>query len=155
MKNYFLSLIFSFTILFAFSANSQLEKGKWNFVKNSDYCYIGSYPIKIDMPEGKSRGDTYILVYRMNKSKDSVVQIEAGYPFNNKEEVDVKIDETNYSFYSDNDTAWTDDDAKVIFAMKKGLDLIVKGTSSRGTKTKDTYSLKGFTAAFNKLTNDC
>ena len=31
--------------------------------------------------------------------------------------------------------------------MKSGKQLIVRGTSSRGTATTDTYSLAGFTAA--------
>ena len=53
------------------------------------------------------------------------------------------------------DAAWTDDDDKVIFAMKKGLELTITGESSRGTITNDKYTLKGFTASFNKLIEDC
>ena len=51
--------------------------------------------------------------------------------------------------------AWTEEDAKVIFAMKKGLKLTVTGESSRGTITNDTYTLDGFTAVYNQLINDC
>ena len=43
----------------------------------------------------------------------------------------------------------------MIYAMKKGIKLIVTGVSTRGTKTVDTYTLTGFTAAYNKLTKDC
>ena len=50
---------------------------------------------------------------------------------------------------------YLDDDNKVIYAMKKGLDLILTGESTRGTVTNDTYTLKGFTSAFNKLNEDC
>ena len=39
--------------------------------------------------------------------------------------------------------------------LKKGIDLKVTGISSRGTKTSDKYTLKGFTDAYNQLTNDC
>ena len=39
--------------------------------------------------------------------------------------------------------------------MKKGLNLTLTGESSRGTITNDNYSLKGFTAAINKLNKDC
>ena len=53
------------------------------------------------------------------------------------------------------DSAWTDDDAKVVFAMKKGLKLVITGESSRGTVINDTYTLKGFTSAINKLNKDC
>jgi hypothetical protein len=70
----------------------------------------------------------------------------------------IKIDNTNYGFYTTKDvpdSAWTNDDAKVIFAMKKGLKLVITGESSRGTVTNDTYTLKGFTSAFNQLAEDC
>ena len=39
--------------------------------------------------------------------------------------------------------------------MKKGNKLIVKGQSSRGTDTIDTYTLSGFTLAYNQLFKDC
>jgi hypothetical protein len=89
---------------------------------------------------------------------DSIVQIEAGYNYKFNQDIEVKIDSTNYKFYTTedvSDTAWTNEDATVIFAMKKGLKLVVTGTSNRGTVTNDTYTLKGFTAVFNQLTEDC
>ena len=69
--------------------------------------------------------------------------------------VEVIIDNVQFDFYSDDDTAWSNEDNKVIFAMKKGIKLTVKGESSRGTETTDIYTLKGFTAAYNQLFNDC
>ena len=153
MKNYLISIFFCSIISFASSA--EIVKGKWNFVKESDYCYIGSKPEKSDIPKGKQRGDTYILVYRINKSKNAIIQVVAGYPFNNNQDTIVIIDNTQFIFYSEDDTAWTKDDDKVIFAMKKGLKLSINGESSRGTKTIDVYTLKGFTVAFKQLMNDC
>tara|TARA_B100000674_G_scaffold101580_1_gene73918 strand:+ start:697 stop:1113 length:417 start_codon:yes stop_codon:yes gene_type:complete len=135
-----------------------LEKGKWNFVKTDEYCYIGSQAIKTDLSEDKKRGDFYILVYKNIGNPDTVVQIEAGYNYKLDEKIIVNIDDVEYVFYTTEDlpeTAWTDDDNKVIFAMKKGLDLVVTGQSSRGTVTNDSYTLKGFTASYNKLLEDC
>ena len=150
---FFMSFFFHANILLA-----DIEKGKWNYVKENDYCFIGSLPIKSDIPEGKKRGKTYILVYRINKSPDAVVQIEAGYPYDQNKIVEVMIDKSLYKFSSEEDTpetAWTDKDKEVIYAMKKGIGLTIFGISSRGTKTVDTYTLKGFTAAYSKLINDC
>jgi len=155
MKNYLFLLVIILINTFSFESFAEIKKGMWEFVKDSDYCYIGSAPNKIDMPEGKKRGDTYILVYRLNHSKDAIVQISAGYPYKKDLKVSVIIDKSNFNFYSEDDTAWTNDDNKVIFAMKKGLELSVVGESSRGTKTKDIYTLNGFTAAYNKLFKDC
>ena len=133
----------------------ELESGKWNFVADDEYCYIGSFPVETDLPEGKKRGETFILVYRMNKSPDAIVQIDAGYPYNVDKPVEVKIDKKVYDFYSVDDSAWARDDKKIISEMKRGLTLSVKGISLRGTQTIDTYTLKGFTSAFNKLSKGC
>ena len=135
-----------------------LEKGKWTFIKQDDWCYIGSLPTKSDLPESKKRGNNYILVYKIIGSEENIVQVEAGYNYNLDKKINVTIDNTSFEFYSTQDsseTAWTNDDNKVIYAMKKGLELLLSGQSSRGTTTNDTYTLKGFTAAFNKLNSDC
>ena len=155
MKNYLTFFIFILILTFATSSYANVEMGKWNFIKEVDYCFIGSAPVETDLPENKQRGNTYILVYRINKSKDAIVQIAAGYPYKKDQNVDVTIDNAQFDFYSDDDTAWSNDDNKVIFAMKKGIKLTVKGESSRGTKTTDIYTLKGFTASYNQLFNDC
>ena len=135
-----------------------IEKGKWSFVKDEDWCYIGSSPIKSDLPETKKRGDNYILVYKIIGSEENIIQIEAGYKYNLEKTINVKIDNTNFDFYSTEDsseTAWTNDDNKVVYAMKKGLELTLTGESTRGTVTNDIYTLKGFTNAINKLNEDC
>ena len=155
MKNYLTFFIFILILTFATSSYANVEMGKWNFIKEVDYCFIGSAPVETDLPESKQRGNTYILVYRINKSKDAIVQIAAGYPYKKGQNVDVTIDNVQFDFYSDDDTAWSNDDNKVIFAMKKGIKLTVNGESSRGTKTTDIYTLKGFTLAYNQLFNDC
>ena len=153
--------VLTFTSLTIFLISSQLfalEKGKWTFIKQDDWCYIGSLPIKSDLPESKKRGNNYILVYKIIGSEENIVQVEAGYNYNLDKKINVTIDNTSFEFYSTQDsseTAWTNDDNKVIYAMKKGLELLLSGESSRGTTTNDTYTLKGFTAAVNKLNSDC
>ena len=135
-----------------------IEKGKWSFVKDEDWCYIGSSPLKSDLPETKKRGENYILVYKIIGSEENIIQIEAGYKYNLDKKINVKIDNANYEFYStedSSDTAWTNDDNKVIYAMKKGLELTLTGESARGTTTNDVYTLKGFTNAVNQLNQDC
>ena len=155
MKFFFQLLFFVFFVFPTSILLANIEKGKWNFVKENNYCYIGSLPIKSDIPEGKKRGDVYILVYTINKNSEAVVQINFGYPHKVEEPVNVKIDKKNYEFYADEDSAWTNNDNEVVYAMKKGIQLTVFGISSRETKTIDTYTLNGFTTAYNKLKNDC
>jgi len=156
MKNLYLILFTIFVILPV--KGYSLEKGKWSFVKDDAWCYIGSLPLKSDLPDTKKRGENYILVYKLIGSDENIIQVEAGYNYNLDSDILVKIDNGQHNFYSTEDspdTAWTDNDDKVIYAMKKGLELILNGESSRGTVTNDTYTLKGFTAALNKLNEDC
>ncbi len=140
------------------SALNSLEVGKWSFEKTDEYCYIGSLATETDLPSDKKRGDFYILVYKNIGNPETVVQIEAGYNYKVPSDIIISIDKGEYKFYTTEDlptASWTEEDAKVIFAMKKGLELNVKGESSRGTITNDTYTLNGFTAAYNQLINDC
>ena len=135
-----------------------LEVGKWSFEKADEYCYIGSLAIETDLPSDKKRGDFYVLVYKNVGNPDTVVQIEAGYSYKVTTDIIISIDKGEYKFYTTEDlptAAWTEEDTKVIFAMKKGLELKVTGEPSRGTVTVDTYTLNGFTAAYNKLTKEC
>ena len=153
--------LLTFTIIFLASISNNLfalEKGSWTLSKDDDWCYIGSLHIKSDLPETKKRGENYILVYKIIGSDENIVQVEAGYQYNLEKDILVKIDNTSFKLYSTEDsseTAWTDNDQKVVYAMKKGLELVLSGQSSRGTITNDTYTLKGFTAAINKLNKDC
>jgi hypothetical protein len=155
MKIFYQLLFFVFFLFPSSILLANIEKGQWNFIKKDNYCYIGSLPIKTDIPEGKKRGDVYILVYRINKNPEAVVQVNFGYPHKAEEPVNVKIDKKNYEFFADGDSAWTNTDNEVIYAMKKGIRLTVFGISLRETKTIDTYTLDGFTSAYNKLINDC
>ena len=58
----------------------------------------------------------------------------------------------------DSEAAWlasTDDEAGFVGALKAGSQLVVKGTSGRGTETTDTYSLSGITAAMQAIDAAC
>ena len=151
----------TFLVVFIICITKQslsIEKGKWSFVQDEDWCYIGSSPIKSDLPETKKRGDNYILVYKIIGSEENIIQIEAGYKYDLEKTINVKIDNTNFDFYSTEDsseTAWANDDNKVVYAMKKGLELTLTGESTRGTITNDIYTLKGFTNAINQLNENC
>jgi len=148
----------TFLLIFITKQVLSLEKGTWAFVKDKDWCYIGSSPIKSDLPETKKRGDNYILIYKIIGSEENIIQIEAGYKYNLNKKINVKIDNTNFDFYSTEDsseTAWTKEDEKVIYAMKKGLELTLTGESLRGTITNDMYTLQGFTNAVNLMNEDC
>ena len=151
MKTYLITILLITSICGSVAALDE----KWTFFKDVEYCYIQSEPIKTIIPEGKKRGENGLIVYRMIKSPDLIVQITAGFNFKSTNAITVTIDEGEHSFYADSDTAWAKEDKKVIFAMKKGLEFVATGISNKETKVVDVYTLKGFTSAVNRLSNDC
>ena len=55
-------------------------------------------------------------------------------------------------------TAWlasSSDEPGFVQAFKAGSQMVVRGTSQRGTDTVDTYSLSGATAAMNAIDAAC
>lgn len=126
---------------------------------NQKVCYMASTPKK-DEGKYKIRGEIYAVVaHRPAEKSFDVFNLAAGYTYQKKAKVVVKIDNQIFSnFYTDKDAAWTlseKDDKALIKAMKKGNKMVVEGTSSRGTKTKDTYSLKGFSKAYQTISQKC
>lgn len=127
-------------------------------------CYIGSLPKK-EEGDYTSRGDSYVLVtIRPAEKPEGVVTVEAGYAYQESSKVDVGIGDKSFELYTRNrdsdgkGDAWAFGDAgdkALIEAMKAGERMVVKGTSSRGTLTTDTYSLLGFTAAHNAIRDAC
>lgn len=121
-------------------------------------CYMASQPTK---DEGKynKRGDIYALVtHRPAEDRRDEVSFIAGYTFKKDSKVEVKIGASSFQLFTSDDGAWTansDDDGQLVKTMIRGSSMVVRGTSSRGTKTKDTYSLKGFTAAYEKISEVC
>jgi invasion protein IalB len=43
----------------------------------------------------------------------------------------------------------------MVDTMRRGADLVVKSESGRGTKTTDTYSLKGMAQALDRVAEEC
>ena len=55
-------------------------------------------------------------------------------------------------------TAWVKnagEEVQMVEAMRKGATLVVQSESSRGTKTTDTYSLRGIADALDKVAAEC
>jgi len=123
-------------------------------------CVVWAKPKK-SAGKYKRRGDVRIFVAHRRWAKPRRVNeasFEAGYAFKKDSEPRVTIDGKTFTLFSDGDTAWNraaPDDARMVKAMRVGKTLVIEGVSSRGTKTKDTYSLFGFTAAHNAINKAC
>jgi hypothetical protein len=120
-------------------------------------CYVIAEPAR---KEGNytSRGDVYALVtHRPTDAKLNVFTIIAGYTYQPGSEVIAEIGGERFSLFTQEGMAWAADadDAKIVDALKRGAGMVVRGVSSRGTETTDTYSLTGFTKAYNAIGRAC
>lgn len=127
-------------------------------VGGNKVCYAGSLPKKQD-GDYTRRGDAYVLI--THRPADKVVgevSVEAGYTYQSGSEVTATIDGRPFRLFTEGGNAWAYDEAadrELVRAMRAGTEMTVKGTSSRGTVTTDTYSLFGFTAAYKAITDEC
>jgi hypothetical protein len=105
------------------------------------------------------RGDILMFVtFRPGTGAKGEVSFTGGYPFASGSPVNVNIDGKSFDMISDGEWAWPtspSDDAGILAAMKAGGSAIVTARSGRGTQTKDTFSLLGFTAAMAEAEQRC
>lgn len=98
------------------------------------------------------------LTYAPSNGVKGQVSFVGGYPFASGSEVKLEIGSDEFSLFVDGETAWaatSEDDARIIAAMKRGASAILTGRSARGTITKDTFSLLGFTASVEDASKRC
>jgi invasion protein IalB len=118
-------------------------------------CYAASVPTK---SEGKytRRGDVFLLVsHRPGDKMIGFVSMEAGYSYGKTSKITARIGGASFPMFPDGELAFAYEDAPLVEAMIRGQDLVVSGTSSRGTLTTDTFSLSGFTAAYKAASKAC
>lgn len=122
-------------------------------------CYMASTPKK---DEGKysKRGDIYaVITHRPSEKSFDVLNINAGYTYKADSKVVIKIGAKTFDrLFTSGDKAWSvseKTDKEIVDAMKRGSRMVVHGTSSKGTNTKDTYSLAGFSSAYRAISNKC
>ena len=126
--------------------------------ENGKVCYMASKPTSA---RGKytRRGDIFaLLTHRPSEKSNNVISIITGYPYKENSEVNIKIGSSKFTMFTVGQRAWNRDeksDGKMVKSMIKGSTMVVKGTSSKGTITTDTYSLNGFTATHRTISRFC
>lgn len=124
---------------------------------------VTTYKESVNTKDGRvvavTRGEILLMVfYRPEAGVSGQVAFTGGYPFAKGSTVNVAIGDTEFELYTEGEWAWPatpQDDVKLITAMKRGADAVLTAVSSRGTTTKDTFSLLGFTAAIEDAESRC
>ena len=111
------------------------------------------------VPPNRPRDPIYFfLTTRPADNVRNEVSVIIGYSFRPNSETTAEVGSAKFPMYTESDGAWIKDaaeEARLIDTMRKGSDLVIKGTSSRGTQTTDRYSLKGLAQALDRVSQEC
>lgn len=130
------------------------------FVEGTDnkVCYMVSQPKK-EEGDYTQRGDVFALItHRPAENSRNVFSYITGYSYKPESEVTVTVGNENFTLFTEGESAWTPDQAtdnNLTDAIRRGNSLVVKGVSARGTKTADTFGLKGSSAAYKAISEEC
>ena len=123
-------------------------------------CFALSKPTSAKMePTGRNRDAAYAFVStRPSEKVKNEISVIVGYPQKPGHDATATIGPATYPMYTQNDGAWVKnaaEEAQMVDTMRRGADLVVKSESGRGTKTTDTYSLKGMAQALDRVAEEC
>ena len=105
------------------------------------------------------RGDILLMVTnRPGGNVQGEISFKSGYPIKENTTVNLRVGAASFEMFVEGEWAWPanpDEDQKVIAAMQRGASAIATAVSERGTATVDTFSLLGFSAAFDSAVTMC
>jgi invasion protein IalB len=110
-------------------------------------------------PPNRPRDPAYAFVSTRPAEKVvNEVSVMIGYALKPGSESTVDVGGASYAMYTQGDGLWIKNAAeeeRLVDAMRKSADAVVKGVSAKGTETTDTFSLKGLAQALDKIGQDC
>jgi hypothetical protein len=111
------------------------------------------------IPPNRPRNPSYMFISSRPADKVSnEMSIIIGYPFKPSSDATVAVGPTSFALYTQQDGAWIKnaaEEAHLLEAMRAAQSAVVKGTSAKGTRTADIFSLKGFGQALDRADQDC
>ncbi|MBC7163619.1 MAG: hypothetical protein H5U15_01290 [Roseovarius sp.] len=148
------------------STNQVATSTAWSVFEENDprECWAVSAPTEtVNTRDGRvvavRRGDILLMTFfRPGAEVQGQITFTGGYPFAPGSTVNMRVGDESYEMFTEGEWAWpatTEDDAKILAAMKRGVDAVLTARSARGTQTKDTFSLMGYTAAVEEAENRC
>ena len=110
-------------------------------------------------PPNRPRDPAYAFVStRPSEKVVNEVSIMIGYALKPGSESTLEVGGAAYAMYTQGDGLWIKNAAeeeRMVDAMRRAPDAVVKGTSAKGTETTDTFSLKGLSQALDRIAQEC
>lgn len=117
-------------------------------------CFMMAEPQATEpLPDGFTAAHLYVTRRPAEGVRDEF-NIVSGFTFAPDTPALVTVGSTSFELFTEKDAAWLLDPSQsgtLSGAMRAGTTLVVDGTSERGIKVKQTYSLSGATAAYRSL----
>ncbi|MDH3658884.1 MAG: invasion associated locus B family protein [Alphaproteobacteria bacterium] len=142
-----------------YSLGSYTDWNVWELDEGGQkICYIVSEPKK-QAGNYTRRGKPAVLVTRRpTPNVTDEVSVQPGYTYLEGSSVDLAVGQNEFTLFTRGAHAWTKDeteDRTLIDVMKRGENMVIKGESIKNTTSTDTYSLLGFTKAYNAMVAAC
>lgn len=123
-------------------------------------CFALSKPVKAETdPPNRPRDEPYLFISsRPDEKVKDEVSVIFGYAFKPSAEASLEVGGSSFSLYTQSDGGWIKNAAeepRLVDSLRRGADATVKGVSARGSTTTDVYSLKGVTAALQRVAEEC
>jgi hypothetical protein len=110
-------------------------------------------------PPNRPRDPAYAFVSTRPAEKVvNEVSVMIGYAVKPGSESTLEVGGAAYALYTQGDGLWIKnaaEETRMVDAMRKAPDVVVKAVSAKGTETIDTFSMKGLTQALDRLAQDC
>jgi len=110
-------------------------------------------------PPNRPRDPAYAFITSRPAEKVvNEVSIMIGYSAKPGSESTLEVGGANYAMYTHGDGLWVKNAAeeeKLVEAMRRGSEIVVKAVSSKGTQTTDVFSLKGLSQALDRAAQEC
>jgi len=126
--------------------------------KSMNVCFLTSKAVESKGDYSK-RGDVlFVVTHRPTETNSGVINFRTGYNFKKNTDAVINIDNNKFLLFTQGSDGWAKEskvDKAIVKAMIRGSRMMIAGISSRGTKTTDTFSLSGFTAAYKAASKAC
>ena len=110
-------------------------------------------------PKSVNHGDVFFLVASWESGAASEQpSLMTGYQIDQKPEPNIRIGSDKWGMYSSENEAFieaNDEEQRLLRAMRRGTDMRVSAVSKRGTATSYIVSLRGVTAALDRVKREC
>jgi hypothetical protein len=116
-------------------------------------CYAFTRP-KSSTPAVPGRGAVLLTVTQRATLRDAI-SLGAGFAYPAKAEVKVNADATELDFYTAQRSAFARDGHAAVAAFQKASQAIAHSPEAKGKPVVDTFSLRGFSAAYAAISKAC